>query len=132
MGNGGVTAMPLHLCPAVRAQRFGEHFIEKGCNIRDDNVDCGEDHSDITLAAMSNDAAFGDVLLVCLETVSELDVERLVASIPVKSPELDPMPTCLLMRCSVELVPVITVMINASLTHRMSLLTSSMQSLNHS
>ena len=116
MGNGGVTAMPSHVCPAVMAQRFGDHFIEKECNIRDDNVDCGEDHPDITLAAMNNDVAFGGVPVVCFETVSELDVERLVTSVPVKSCELDPIPTWLLKRCSAELVPVITVMINASVT----------------
>ena len=97
-------------------------LVIKGCNIRDDNVDCGEYHSDITLAAMNNDVAFGGVPLVCFETVSELDVERLFASFPVKSCELDPIPTWLIKRCSVELVPVITVMINASLT---SSLTSS-------
>ena len=85
-------------------------------NIRDDNVDCGEDHPDITLAAMNNDVAFGGVPLFCFETVSELDVARLVTSVPVKSCELDPIPTWLVKRCSAELVPVITVMINASLT----------------
>ena len=96
------------------AQRFGDQFVEKGCNISHDNVDCGEDHSDITLAAVNNDAAFGGVV-DCFETVSDLDVDRLVALVPVKSCELDPIPTWLLKRCSVELVPLITAMINVSL-----------------
>ena len=45
-----------------------------------------------------------------------LDVELLVASVPAKSYELDPIPTWLLTRCSVNLVPIITVMISASRT----------------
>ena len=68
------------------------------------------------MAAMSNDVVFGGVPLVCFETVTELDVERSVASAPVKSCELDPIPTWLLKQCSHELVPLITATINASLT----------------
>ena len=65
---------------------------------------------------MSNDAVFGGVPLVCFETVTESDVERLVASAPAKSCELDPIPTWLLKQCSHELVPLIIATINASLT----------------
>ena len=44
------------------------------------------------------------------------DVERLVAIAPCKTCELDPIPTWLLKQCSSELVPLITTIINASLT----------------
>ena len=46
--------------------------------------------------------------------ITESDVERLVA--PCKTCELDPIPTWLLKQCSSELVPLITTIINASLT----------------
>ena len=67
------------------AQRFGDHFIEKVSNIRKDIGNCDEDLSYTTMAAMSNDAVFGGVPLVCFERVTESDVERLVASAAVKS-----------------------------------------------
>ena len=105
-----------YVCPVDMAHRFGDNFIEKVLNIRKDIVDCGEDGWFTTMAAMSNDAVFGGVQLVCFETVTESDVERLVASAPVKSCELDPIPTWLLKQCSHELVPLITATINTSLT----------------
>ena len=105
-----------YVCPVDMAQRFGYHFIEKVLNTRKDIVACGEDRPYTTMAAMSNDAAFGGVPLVCFETVTESDVERLVASALVKSCELDPIPTWLLKQYSPEFVPLITAAINASLT----------------
>ena len=85
MGNTDITTMPSYVCPVDMAQRFGDHFIEKLSNIRKYIVDFSEDHSRTTMAAMSNDAAFHGVPLVCFETVIESDVERLVASVPGKS-----------------------------------------------
>ena len=66
------------------AQCYDDPFIEKVLNIRKDIVDYVEDRSYITMAAMSNDAVFGGVPLVCF------------GSAPVKSCELDPIPTWLL------------------------------------
>ena len=81
MGKTGITTMPSYVCPVDIAQRFGNHFIEKISNIRKDIVDCDDYLSYTTMAAVSNDAVFGGVPLGCFETVTELDVERLV-SIP--------------------------------------------------
>ena len=61
----------MYVCPVDMTQRFGDHFIEKVSNIRKDIVDCGEDRSYTTTAAMSNDAVFGGDPLVCFETVTE-------------------------------------------------------------
>ena len=66
-------------------QRFGDHFIEYGYDIMNNNVDCGDDRSDITLADMTNDAAFSGIPLVYFDSVSALDIERLVAPISVDS-----------------------------------------------
>ena len=59
-----------YVCPVDMAHRFGDHFIEKVSNIRKDIVDCCEDRSYTTMAAMINDAVFGGVPLVCFETVT--------------------------------------------------------------
>ena len=61
----------MYVCPVDMTQRFGDHFIEKVSNIRKDIVDCGEDRSYTKMVAMSNDAVFGGVPLVCFETVTE-------------------------------------------------------------
>ena len=105
-----------YVCPVDMAQRFSVHFTEKVSNIRKDIVDCCEVRSHTTMAAMSDDAVFSGDPLVCFGTVTESDVERLVASAPVKSCELDQIPTWLLKQCSHELVPLIATTINASLT----------------
>ena len=79
-----------YVCPVDMVQRmcvrwtwrnvFVIFFIEIVSNIRKDIVDCGEDRSYTKMAAMSNDAVFGGFPLVCFETVTKSDVERLVAS----------------------------------------------------
>ena len=76
MSNTDITTMPSYACPVDIVLRFGDHFSEKVSNIRNNFVDCGEDRPYTTMAAMSNDAVFGGVPLVCFETVTESDVER--------------------------------------------------------
>ena len=56
MGNNDITTVPSYVCPVDMAQRFGDHIIEKVSNIRKEIVDCSEDLSYTTMAAMSNDA----------------------------------------------------------------------------
>ena len=70
VGNTDITTMPSYVYRVDIAQRFGDHFIEKISNIRKDIVDCVEDRPYTTMAAMSNDAVFGGVPLVCFETVT--------------------------------------------------------------
>ena len=69
-----------------------------------------------TRAALSDDVCFDGVPLINFMPITESDVERLVAIAPCKTCELDPLPTWLLKQCSSELVPLITTIINASLT----------------
>ena len=97
MGNTDITTMPSYVYLVDIAQRFGDHFIEKVSNIRKDIVEFGEDYSYTTMVAV-----FSGVPLVCFETVTESDVERLIASAPVKSCKLDPIPMWLLKQCSHE------------------------------
>ena len=73
-------------------------------------------HLSATRAALSDNVCFDGVPLINFMPITESDVERLVAVAPSKTCELDPIPTWLLKQCSYELVPLITTIINASLT----------------
>ena len=70
VGNTDITTMPSYVCLVDMAQRFGDHFIDKMSNIRKDIVNCVEDRPYTTMAAVSNDAVFGGVPLVCFDTVT--------------------------------------------------------------
>ena len=70
------------------------------------------------MAAISDDTGFCGAPLACFTSVTESDVKRLVAVAPRKSAprRLDPVPTRILKQWSSQLVPLITVKINTSLT----------------
>ena len=116
MGDTGTTDMPSFVSPGALAQRFSDHFIDKVRHIRQGMCDRDDNHSSVTRAALSDDVCFDGVPLINFMPITESDVERLVAVAPCKTCELDPIPTWLLKQCSSELVPLITTIINASLT----------------
>ena len=116
MGDTGTTNMPSFVSPGALAQRFSDHFTDKVRHIRQGMCDRDDNHSSATRAALSDDVCFDGVPLINFMPITESDVERLVAVAPCKTCELDPIPTWLLKQCSSELVPVITTIINASLT----------------
>ena len=116
MGDTGTTNMPSFVSPGALAQRFSDHFTDKVRHIRQGICDRDDNHSSTTRAALSDDVCFDGVPLVNFMPITESDVERLVAIAPCKTCELDPIPTWLLKQCSSELVPLITTIINASLT----------------
>ena len=116
MGDTGTTNMPSFVSPGALAQRFSDHFTDKVRHIRQGICDRDDNHSSTTRAALSDDVCFDGVPLINFMPITESDVERLVAIAPCKTCELDPIPTWLLKQCSSELVPLITTIINASLT----------------
>ena len=116
MGDTGTTNMPSFVSPGALAQRFSDHFTDKVRHIRQGICDRDDNQSSITRAALSDDVCFDGVPLTNFVPITESDVERLVAIAPCKTCELDPIPTWLLKQCSSELVPLITTIINASLT----------------
>ena len=116
MGDTGTTNMPSFVSAGALAQRFSDHFTDKVSHIRQGICDRDDNHSSTTRAALSDDVCFDGVPLINFMSITESDVERLVAIAPCKTCELDPIPTWLLKQCSSELVPLITTIINASLT----------------
>ena len=116
MGDTGTTIMQSFVSPGALAQRFSDHLTDKVRHIRQGMCDRDDNHSSVTRAALSDDVCFDDVPLINFMPITESDVERLVAVAPSKTCELDPIPTWLLKQCSSELVPLITTIINASLT----------------
>ena len=116
VGDTGTTIMPSFVSPGARAQRFSDHFTDKVRHIRQGMCDRDDNHSSVTRAALSDDVCFDGVPLINFMPITESDVERRVAVAPSKTCELDPIPTWLLKQCSSELVPLITTIINASLT----------------
>ena len=116
MGDTGTTNMPSFVSPGALAQRFSDHFTDKVRHIRQGICDHDDNHSSTMRAALSDDVCFDGVPLINFMPITESDVERLVAIAPCKTCELDPIPTWLPKQCSSELVPLITTIINASLT----------------
>ena len=116
MGDTGTTKIPSFVSPGALAQRFSDHFTDKVRHVRQGMCDRDDNHSSVTRAALSDDVCFDGVPLINLMPITESDVERLVAVAPCKTCELDPIPTRLLKQCSSELVPLITTIVNASLT----------------
>ena len=116
MRDAGTTNMPSCVSPGVLAQRCSDHFTDKLRHIRQGMCDRDDNHSGATRAALSDDVCFDGVPLINVMPITESDVERLVAVAPCKTCELDSIPTWLLKQCSSELVPLITTIINASLT----------------
>ena len=115
-GDTGTTNMPSFVSPGALTQRFSDHFTDKVRHIRQGMCDRDDNHSSATRAALSDDVCFDGVPLIHFMPITEPDVERLVAIAPCKTCELVPIPTWLLKQCSSELVPLITTIINASLT----------------
>ena len=103
--------LPVHESPKILADNFATFFDEKvqklhgGFNkIVDANVVVPDSES-LTSHSLSN-----------FHRLSEVDVHKLLNSMPSKSCPLDPMPTSLVKQCSDELLPIITKIINSSLS----------------
>ena len=76
------------------------------------------DHFTNSDSCDSKDMPFtGDQSITNFNNLSEDEVTQLIHKAPSKSSELDPLPTNLLKQCSAELTPVITRIINASLSN---------------
>ncbi len=110
-GDDRSNPLPPHSSESALANEFAEFFSNKIQTIR-----CVLDSGDpIPLSVQVVDKP-------CLQRLSqftpvtEKDVQELIRKSPTKSCGLDPLPTWLLKKCCDELVPIITQIINMSLT----------------
>ena len=102
--------LPHHNNDEHLANEFNQFFDEKIKMIRS--------KLDSSIGTASNDA-YANVQnkLSQFKALSESEVKKLITNMPVKHCQLDPLPTWLLLECIDEFVPVITKIVNISLTH---------------
>ena len=101
--------LPSHDSPRKLANEFGNFFIKKVDLIQ-------EDIDNITVTPPEVDHRYPDTKFETFSTLTDEDVHRIVMSSSNSTCSLDPNPTWLIKRCSDVLTPIITQMINLSLS----------------
>ncbi|XP_063971413.1 uncharacterized protein LOC129268470 isoform X2 [Lytechinus pictus] len=106
------TTFPDHDSDEDLANRFGEFFENKVASIISSfNVPFSDDLLLPSQTGISHDSNLSE-----FDLVSEMQVKRVIKSLPSKSCSLDPLPTWLVKACLDELLPVITLIMNLSLS----------------
>ena len=104
--------LPVHTCKRKLANDFSAFFYNKILNIRSELGLTGTH----TGGSMTNCFFSGVPLNTFMD---EAEIWNIIKLSPVKSCELDPLPTWLLKECIAELVPLITDIVNMSLRESM-------------
>ena len=113
MGNSGDKILPVHTCKRKLANDFSAFFTNKILNIRSE-LGLTDTH---TGGSVTN--CFSGVPLNTFMDATEAEIWNIIKLSPVKSCELDPLPTWLLKECKDELVPLITDIVNMPLRESM-------------
>ena len=113
MGNSGDKILPVHTCKRKLANDFSAFFTNKILNIRSE-LGLTDTHKG---GSVTN--CFSGVPLNTFMDATEAEILNIIKLSPVKSCELDPLPTWLLKECKAELVPLITDIVNMSLRESM-------------
>jgi hypothetical protein len=111
MGSGREKALPNTEDDKTLADNFSEYFIGKVANIR---TKLSEDQDEINV--LRADTEFCGESLMSLDHTTENEVKKIIMSAAVKSCELDPIPTFLLKSCIDSLLPLITAIVNKSIS----------------
>ena len=114
LGRNDSSPLPPSEIPARLAQEFSDYFQDKINSIMlqlKPTTDCPIDNRYI------EDGFLTQYCMDEFNEVREEEVLKLLTTAPVKSCELDPFPSKLLVRHCLEVVPIITQIANASLTH---------------
>ena len=109
MHNVSHNPLPEHTCAKTLADEFNAFFKLKVDKIRDE-LENGTDD------AFENDMTFQGMRLDRFQELSEEDVLNIIKSSKAKSCELDPLPAVLFKHCIPILLPVVTKIVNLSLT----------------
>ena len=104
--------LPTHDCANALAETFIEYFNDKIGKIREDLENTPATAPDPLLNELPEYT--GDTLSN-FDVVSQEHVRKIISISPSKSCALDPIPTTLLKQCQDQLVPVLTLIVNASL-----------------
>ena len=109
MGNSGDKILPVHTCKRKLANDISTFFTKKILNIRNE-LGLTDTH---TGGSVTN--YFSGVPLNTFMDATEAEIWNIIKLSPVKSCELDHLPTWLLKECKAEFVPLITDIVNMSL-----------------
>ena len=107
------SVLPSHDCATSLANSFVDYFkneIELICSNLEEYLNTSTDQLPSTAHI------FHGLSLEQFRVVSESDVRKVITSSPTKSCALDPIPTWLLKQCLDQIVPVLTVIANTSLS----------------
>ena len=105
--------LPSHDCAQSLAYTFVNYFNEKIELIRN-NLETSLNSS--TDQVPDSVSIFCGVSFEQFNVVSEADIRKIISSSPTKSCALDPIPTWLLKQCQDQLAPVLTTVVNGSLS----------------
>ena len=107
------SVLPSHDCVKDLADKFITYFNDKISNIRKDL-----EKAPISTSQTPHDIfiKFDGEVLDSFTEVSEDDIRKIIHSSPTKSCALDPIPTWLLKKCEDELIPILTLIVNTSLS----------------
>ena len=108
LGKPKMKSFPSNIPRSELPQRFCEYFSEKIQKLRDD---LDSQQCDPPTFVEYDGPGFSQFLLV-----SEKDIHDLIMQSPTKSCSLDPIPTSLTKQCLSDLVPLITAIVNESLS----------------
>ena len=107
------SVLPSHECASELANRFVNYFGDKIAEIRDNILNSPVES---TNTVIDIDPVFTGEPFDTFVCVTEDEVRKFIHSSPTKSCALDPIPTWLLKKCADQLVPVLTLIINTSLS----------------
>ncbi|CAC5422780.1 unnamed protein product [Mytilus coruscus] len=115
MGEKQETILPSHKDEKDLANKFCQFFMNKIEMIRA-NLSASNKRSITMCDIMKSDEKFNGEHLSSFKPTTITELTKIIQSAPSKHCELDPMPTYLLKSCSNELLPVMTNIVNCSLS----------------
>ena len=108
MGNFGDTMLPSNISPESLPDKFNEFFVHKTDEIRRS--------FDPDRPIPTNPVEFSGTAFAEFQLVTEDFVKTVVQEMPKKSCDLDPIPTSVLYDCLDEIIPIVTSIMNKSLS----------------
>ena len=108
LGRSRTTPLPTNIPASELPQKFCDFFTDKIAHIRSE---LDKHQCEPPVFSAYNGPVFSE-----FKIVSEKEILDLITSLPPKSCSLDPIPTKLTKECLSELVPLITAIVNSSLS----------------
>jgi hypothetical protein len=115
MGNTSERILPSHATADQLSNRFNDFFKSKVDTIRD-SIRSTARHDDDDACALDDDTLFDGVPLTFFEKATSNELKKIIVSAPSKSCILDPFPTWLMKECVDPLLPLVSAIVNTSLS----------------